>query len=80
MAKKNKCKAEERTVIVDKGDSSYLNAVSEVKKISGFDCAIPIKARLVGNAIEYEFLVSDTMLSCEQELLNLRIESELSNR
>lgn len=78
--KKNKRLAEERTVVVEKTDSSYANALSEVKKVSGFESALPIKANLVGNAVEYVFLVSDTIKHCEDELFQMRVEFELGHR
>ena len=80
MARKSKSKAEVRTVIVNKSDNSYQEALAEVKKSSGFSAALPIRAGVVGAAIEYEFLVSDDIKNCEEELFTMRVEAELGNR
>jgi len=77
MAKK---RVQERAVVVDRGDNVLQRAMDEVKHVSGFSVAMPIRARLAGAAVEYEFLVADTQQECEQALMNMRLDHELRNR
>jgi len=74
MGKKRQ--AEARTAVVDKEPGSYQKVLSEIKKISGFNAALPIRAKCAGHAVEYEFLVADDIKHCEAELMNMRLEAE----
>jgi len=65
-----------RTVVVEKNPNSYSKALEEVKKVSGFTAALPLRAASAGAAVEYEFLVSDEMSDCETELMTMRLEAE----
>ena len=75
MAKK-KSKVEERTIEVMRGDNCAQRATDEVKKLSGFDCALPIKAKLIGSNVEFEFLVGHNQIDLDLELAALRADAE----
>lgn len=74
MAKKKKI--EQRAVEVPRGDGCYLLAESEVKKMSGFECCLPVKAALVGDKVEFEFLVGDDLETLKTERFARQMEAE----
>jgi hypothetical protein len=75
MAKKKK--VDERAVEVDCGPEPYARACAEVKKVSGFEACLPLRARLIGdNKIEYQFLVGDDEGSLKTELFARQLEAE----
>jgi len=73
MGKKRQ--ADIRTVVVDKESGNYQKALTEVKKVSGFNSVLPVRAKCAGSAVEYEFLVADDIKHCEAELMNMRLEA-----
>lgn len=76
MARKKKI--EERAVVVSRAEGSFVQAEAEVKKISGFEYCLPIKATLIGDKVEFEFLVGNDLESLKTERFARQMESERS--
>lgn len=74
----SKKKIEERTVEVPKGDKSHTEAMEEVKKVSGFSACLFLRGRVVGDKVEYEFLVGNDENALKAELFARRMEVERS--
>ena len=69
-------KVEERAVEVECGKGNYARACEEVKKISGFEECLPLRARVCGNKVEYEFLVGSDENALRTELFARQMETE----
>jgi hypothetical protein len=74
MAKRKKI--EERAIDVEKGADSFTRACAEVKKLSGFEFCLAVKARAVENKVEYEFLVGEDESALKTELFARQMEAE----
>lgn len=73
-------KIEERAIEVEKG-TPVDDAISQVKKMSGFDEALPIKAGLIANnQVEWEFLVGNSAVDLDAELKARVLDSALKNQ
>lgn len=72
MAKK---KIDQRTVEVAKG-TSFADACTEVKNMSGFDFYLPIRGSVHGDKVEYEFLVGNDEGALKSELFARQLEAE----
>lgn len=74
MSKRKKC--DERAVEVDRGPDNYSQACAEVKKLSGFEYCLPLRGRLRGPKVEYEFLVGDDENALKTELFARQMEND----
>jgi hypothetical protein len=77
MSKKKKI--DERTVEVSRGDNSYREAQEVVKKVSGFDHCLCIRAKLTGSQrelVEYEFLVSNDPAALQAVFFDAQMRNE----
>lgn len=74
MAKRKKI--DQRSVEVLRGDGCYLRAEAEVKKMSGFENCLPLKAALIGDKVEFEFLVGDDLEALKTERFSRQMEAE----
>jgi len=78
MSKNNK--VEERAIEVEKG-TPLEEVVAQVKKMSGFDAALPIRANLAdNNQVEWEFLVGDYDATLKSELMTRMLTAAQKNQ
>ena len=77
-----KKRIEERAVTVDKEpvNSQFQRAMTEVKQVSGFPEAIPIRVHTEGAAVEYEFMVGHELKELQADINARRLDAELNNR
>lgn len=76
-----KKKMEERTVLVPRGNGSYIIAQESVKKASGFEHCVCIRAKVQQSnpaVLEYEFLVSNDAGMLQAAVFDAQMRAERS--